>query len=445
MNDKKDTENKVSLPETSTKEYKNDNVTVQAQCLPGCNVKLDITVTPKASKATYKKAIKSINKEVSLPGFRKGKAPEAMITQNYSSYVDQEWKEILVQTAFKEAVALAKLYPLNQDSIKKPKIKNANQEEGAEISIEFESAPTIPSISPEELTLKRVEKKEVTEEQVQESLEDIQIHHAEWKDIEDRGVEEGDYIDIDIQDNENPERYICKDTRFEVAKGKIGDWMRKLVIGKKVNDSVVGMSERSDEMDSEAEFKPTQCKITIKAIKNATLPKVDEELAKKVGAESVEDLLEKIKKNLNSQADESVQRELRNQLDDIIVEKYPFEVPTSLIQREIKNRIDTLKRAMEKSGSTAEEINEKIEQSRSSIEKEASKAFQLFFIARQIADDNNIQITQDELIKELMLQMYTQPSTLDTSLDPEEARSKVYINLLSQKVKDFLINGATIV
>lgn len=367
-----------------------------------------------------------------------------MITQNYGSYIDQEWKEVLVQTAFKEAMALTELYPLNEESIKKPQVKNAKKDEGAEIAIEFESSPKIPTISPKDLKLKKVERKEVSQKQIDESLENIRLHHAEWEDIEDRGAEEGDYIDVDIQDNENPERYICKDTRFEVAEGKMGDWMRKLVVGKKVSESVVGLSERSPELDPEAEFKPTNCKITIKAIKKATLAEIDEELAKKVGVQSVEELKEKVSMNLNSQADEEVQHQLRGQLEEIIIANYPFGVPASLIQREMKNRLDFLKREMEKAGKASDEISDQIDQSRSSVEKEVMKAFQMFFVARKIADENNIHITQDELVRELMLQMYTQSSALDSSLDPEEARSKVYINLLSQKVKDFLIDQATV-
>jgi trigger factor len=444
MSSQKREKNKEVKSAATGSEFKNDHITVLVEKQPGCQVKMDITVSPKASIAAYKKAIKSVNKEVSLPGFRKGKAPDAMITQNFSSYVDQEWREVLLQSAFKEAMTLTELYPLNEQSIKKPQIKKADKDNGAEIIIEFESAPNIPDISTENLKLKHVDKKEVSQDQIQESLENIRLHHAEWQDVENRAVKDGDYIDVDIQDDDHPERFICKDTRFEVAKGKMGDWMRKLVIGKKVHDTVTGMSERSPDLDPKADFKPTHCKITIKALKEAKLPEVNEELAKKLGVKSVEELQEKIEASLNTQADEEVQQQLREQMENLLLEKYSFEVPYSLIQRELKNRIDYLKRGMEKAGKSSSEVQEMTELSRSSVEEEVRKAFQLFFIARKIADENNIQVTQDELVRELMLQMYTQSSTLGTSLDPEEARSKVYITLLSQKVKDYLIKQAAV-
>jgi trigger factor len=68
----------------------------------------------------------------------------------------------------------------------------------------------------------------------------------------------------------------------------------------------------------------------------------------------------------------------------------------------------------------------------------------MFFIARRIADENNIGVTQEELVRELMLQMYSRSSPIDTSLNSEEVRNQVYIGLLSQKVKDYLLDHATL-
>lgn len=425
-------------------EFKNDHAHVMVDRQPGCKIKLDITVTPQATQAAYNKAIKAINKEVSLPGFRKGKAPEAMIVKNYASYVDQEWKEILVQTAFKEAMALTKIYPLNEETIQKPQVKKTSQEEGAEIVIEFEASPQLPEISPKELKLSPVERREVTEEEVDESIENIRLHHATWEEVTDRAVQEGDYIDIDIENLDSPGDFLCKDTRFEVVPGKMGNWMRNLVIGKNVNDTAEGMSERSEELDPKAEFKPTHCKITIKAIKKAKLPEVDEELAKKVGVETAEELTEKVLQNLNNQAEEEVKQKLRDQLEETLLERYPFDIPSSLVTREKKNRLDFAKRDLQKAGKSDEEISRHLEEMEKDLDEKVNRAFRMFFIARHIADENKITVTQEELVRELMLQMYTQASPIDTSLDPEEARSKVYINLLSLKVKDFLIDQATI-
>lgn len=438
------TDGKTPQTEIAATEYKNDHITVHVQQYPGCRVKMEIAVTPTASLAAYKKAMKSINKEVSVPGFRKGKAPEAMLIQNYGTYIDREWNEVLLQTAFHEALTLSKLYPLNENSVKKPHVKNASRDKGAEITIEFECSPSIPEIAADTITLKAVKKKEVDQKQIEHALQDIRLHHGEWIDVTDRPVQEGDYIDVDIEDLNQPNFYICKNTRFEVADGKMGDWMRKLVIQKNVNDVVEGMSERTPDIDADTEFKPTRCKITIKVIKTAVPAEINDELAKKLGVENIEQMNERITLSLQREAEETAQQKLRDQLRKILIEQYTFEVPSTLIQSELKSRLTLLKKNLDKSGKLAAQITEDLDAAKAPMEKAIKEDFQIFFISRNIADKNNIHITQDELFKELMQQMYSPTSSIDTSLDPEEARSKIYINLLTQKIEDFLIKQAKI-
>jgi trigger factor len=428
----------------TTQEYGSDHVKVIAERKPGCRVKLDIQVTPLGAEAAYKKAAKSVNKEVTLPGFRKGKAPDEMVIKNFGKYVDQEWQEVLVQTAFKEALELVKLYPLNEKSIQRPQVKKASRNEGAHIIIEFESNPEIPDINPADMRLKNVARKDVTQKEVEDSCQQLLMHYAEWEEITDRPVEEDDYVEIDIEDLENPGHYICQNTLFEVKEGKMGEWMRRLIVGKNLLESVEGLSERSPNLDPDAEFKQTNCKITVKKIKKATLPELNEDLAKKVGASSVEDLMTKIKKNLETEADSEVRSKLRKQLEKELLDLYPFDVPNSFIQREKKTRLDYSRRAMEKAGKNQEEIKNQLSTLETTLDQEIGDNLRLFFLARKIADEKNISITKDELLRELMLEMYSPSSPFDTSLDPEEVRTKVYISLLSRKVQDYIIDRATI-
>lgn len=424
--------------------FENEHLNVSVTKAPGCRVTLEIKVSPLASEAAYQKAIKKINKEVSLPGFRKGKAPAKMVEDSYGKYIFQEWQDIMVRSAFQDALELTNIYPLSEDSIEKPELKDATRKDGGKITISFESSPQIPDIDPKTITIKSVEKKEVSEEDIEDSIKNIQLHHASWDDVEDRGIEKGDYVDVDIEDAKNPGVFICKDTRFEASEGKMGDWMLKLVLDKKVGDTVDGVSERSEDLDPDIEFSPTECKITIKAIKTPTMPELNDELAQKVGAESVEDLREKLTSNLHSQAEEDVRYKLRQQVEESLAKNYPFEVPNTLVNREIQNRLNYLKFKMKNAGESEEAISAKTEELKNKIVDEVKQAFRLFFISRHVANSNNISVSQDELVRELMMQMYSQSSPIDTSMDPEEVRSKVYVNLLSQKVKDFLIEQAGI-
>src|SRR5262249_47559166 len=164
-------------------------------------------------------------------------------------------------------------------------------------------------------------------------------------------------------------------------------------------------------------------------------PELNDDLAKKVGAESVDDLLVKIKKNLETEADEEVKEKRRKQIEQELLDHYPFEVPASFVQREKKTRLDYAKRALEKAGKDKNEIKDQIARLEAKLDKEIPETLRLFFLARKIADDKNIIISKEELLQELMLELYSPSSPIDTALDPEEARNKVYISLLSRKVQ----------
>ncbi len=435
-----------------TSEFKNENVSVTIAKNPGCSVTLDIRVSSPAAKAAYTKAIKVVNKEASLPGFRKGKAPEALVIQNFGKYIDQEWHEILTKTAFQEALDLTKVYPFSEESIKRPELKSASRDDGAHLVIEFEARPEVPSVDPKDLQLKTIEKKSISEAKVNQAIEEICWHHAQWEDVADREVQEGDYVDLDIEAvATNPPKNLCTDTRFEAVKGKMGDWMLKLIMGLKVGDSAEGLSEKEPENCEEegcthehhkhkSEFEPTQCKITIKAIKKATLPEVDDELAKKVGCQNVAEMREKVAKDLELRAEEQVRSGLREQLENLLAEKYRFDLPASLIDHEKYYRVQQKMREIQESG--AELNEEKVKEIEGIVSNEVDKSFRLFFLSRKIAEDAGIVVSQDEIVQELMKQIYMRSSLIDESMEPNEVRSRLYVSILARKTTDYLVDLA---
>src|ERR1700728_4484173 len=139
----------LTIPATQPEEIKTDHLSVIMTRKPGCHVKLEISVDPEATNAAYLKAVKSVNKEISIPGFRKGKAPDHLIIQRFEKYITKEWYDNLVNIAFLEFLEHSKLYPFNQGSksIKKAEIKNATRENGAHALIEYECQPTVPAIN----------------------------------------------------------------------------------------------------------------------------------------------------------------------------------------------------------------------------------------------------------------------------------------------------------
>lgn len=437
-------------------EFKNEHLTVQLSREPGSIAKLHISVSPTATKAAYEKAVKSVNKEVTLPGFRKGKAPRDLVVQMYGKHVENEQREIVVNTSFTEALDLLKMRPFTNESIKVTSFKSMSNDKGSDFSIQFESYPDVPAIDPKALHLNQVQPDQISDEQVKNSVQELRLWHAEWIEVSDRPVKENDYIDLDIDLLEDPERNLCKDTRFEVKDKKMGTWMRKLVVGKNVGDTVEGMSEKEGSDDEckgcddpthhhTQEFKPTKCRITIKSIKEPKLPEIDDAFAAKVGLKQANELEGKVKEDLERQAKDRAQNAMRGQLEKALNEQYPFEIPESIISNEIEYRLQAKMDELIEDG----ESNESVEARKSEIEKqvaeEAKQAYRVFFLLSKVISEQKLNVAQDEIMREYVKQMYMPAgeSFISQKMEPEEIQRRLSSYILNRKAKDFLIEQAT--
>jgi trigger factor len=447
---------RFSLATDTQSTFQNGNIQVLLKREPGCKTILDVTVTPEAAHASYSKAVANIKKEISVPGFRKGKAPDSMILEKYQKYINKEWEDILLNTTLNEAIDLIQLPPFNRNSFKSAAVKSVSKEEGARLTYEYEAAPVIPVIAPETLSIPEIKLKTVTQKDINETLENLSLQSGEWNDVTDRPVQEGDYVVIDIDNIGENAGNICTQTLFAVKEGKMGEWMRKLVIGLTPGQTAEGTSEKEeDEEECQAceegvaghthDFIPTLCRITLYTIREAKPHPLDDELAKKYKADSFQKLIEGVKANLEKNAEEEKKDRERKLMELQIFTHYPFDMPASLVQGEVKaikkSIIDNLR---------AEGMNESMVQAEAKrIEMEAAlkyeRDFRLYFLTQKYAQAHNIQVSQDEVTMELMRQLLLKrmgQSTIDTSMDQKELHTQIQLQLLAMKSIDDMIEKA---
>lgn len=443
---------------THQQQFQNDNVSVMLSREPGCRVRMEVAISPLAAKAAYEKATKVVGKEVSVPGFRKGKAPSEMIRKNFGKHVDQEWRDVVLNSAFRDAIELTKIYPFTEKSVNKANLKTISLQDGATVSYEYEAHPEIPNVDPKECAIKVIERKPVTDKDVNQTIENLRLQKAEWQEITARPAEEGDYVDITIDAIEEPVRNICKNMRFELAAGKMGDWMRQLLIGMSPGESGEKMSEKEsghdehDEHCTECEsgdphhhhehFKPTLCRITLHNILKPTLPELDDELAKKFGINTLEELKTRVANDLNKNTEEEHQNTQRALMEKALFNKYRFDVPYSLVAGQLQEREAEITSELISQGVNEDILDQEVKNVQRNVAERLLRDYCLYFLAQKIANDNNIQINQDELMQELMRQLWLQQSgqsIINANMDAKEVRSRLYASLLVNKALDFLI------
>jgi len=418
-------------------QFKNESFVVDLEEESGCRLSLRVKALPNAVQKAHKQAIKRINKEISIPGFRKGKAPDETVLKNYGNYVEKEWKELLVDEALRTAILLTKKYPLNKNSVEKPSINSCSLEEGAEIQLNYECYPEIPSIDFSKIQKPSLETTPVSEEEVHARLLEIQERHAEWEDYPaEKKIEPDDYVELTIEslDKEPPTTYVNKG-RFGMKDKDMPKWLQKILLGQEVG-SVEGFSEVNEtaSVETQAQFVPTKVRITIHSIKKILPPELNDAFAEKAGSPSLEALMQKIRDELQKIAENTLKTEQQQFLQKALLDSYPLVLPASLLTKEKQARLK--EKLKEEAPGTAppQELLDK-------VHEESSTALRLHFLYQQLVEQGGLSVSTEEVNQELIRLIY-QHRLHEKSFQPEDIKRLTGIvsnELLNQKTKDYLL------
>jgi trigger factor len=434
--------------ETAPLEFSNDLIKVKAHFKPACKVELEVEAAASIVQEARKKAIKMVGKEVTIAGFRKGKAPEPLIEKNYHKHVEAEMQKAISDLSFREAMQLCRIPILNNELKIGYNIKHYSPQEGAKLILFFETEPTIPTIDPSTVTLKTVERPEVSDKKVEETIRQVQLFFAQWTPVESRPIQEGDFVllDVDVIEEE-PARPLFSQVRFEVTDHAMAKWMKDLVMGHNKGDVLEGISvpdEDAKERDKE-ELTPKKVRVTIRAVETADIPELSDAFAQKMGTGSLLEMRANIETLLNNKADAHVQEKQREQVADILLNDFKFEIPHSLIEREVRFRMQQLLQDPEYAQVWNNMTNEAKQRTVGAIAEQSEKAVRMFYVCRKILADAKIKISPSNI-----------PTVVDTPLDmllsdrrdvqpqwsTEVHQAEAFSRLLLEKAEDYIIANA---
>ena len=380
--------------------FSNESLKINVQHKSGCIIELHVKASPTIVEQAYRQAIKLVGKEVSIPGFRKGKAPESFVLKQYSKAINEQWQKTIADTVFKESEKVIKIPLLSPDTQVHYQLKSHSHENGAEVVFSFETSPSPPPIDPKELSLEPIPIKEIGSQNVEDALVEIQGFFAEWHPIHDRPVQEGDSIFINLELMEtDPPQLVYSNTRFHVGPRSMAKWMRDLVEGMKEGESKEGVSVPDEDATSEekAAFTPKKVRLTLLSIHEPTYPPFDETFAKKLGVSSIEELRQRVEEILKKRAQEEARQKLRDILSQELIKRYPFEIPATLIRKEMQVRFQQLMQdaAFKESweGMTEQGRKNAIEE----LRHESDQAVRLFYLCRKVVMDAKIPISPADL------------------------------------------------
>ncbi len=433
--------------ENNTLELQNDNIKAKIIHKSGCQVRMEVEVTPVAVKAAYDKGLKAVRKEVTVPGFRKGKVPDEILHHRFSQGIDRESRDIVLQNAFTEALSLSNLRPFTRNSLKRSELKKCSQETGASAIFELEIEPNVPSIDYSNIETALIAPRPLDSKATERSYRQLQLMHATWEPIKDRAAEDKDYVELDIDVTENPAHNVCTNHLFLLQKDEMPKWLYDAVKGMQVDESKEVEAKQDSEDPSHVivyEDKNTskQSRVTLKAIKKAIMPEEDSAFAQKFGAANVADLKKFIEERLVREEEEYAHELARYNLRREMLQKYPFDLPQSLVDAEVRGRLAYCKQGSDLQKGSLPLDSKQEQELKSQIEAESRGFFMWMFMMRQVTPQAEVGITQQELETEFshQMQLPRQQRLVYAGLAPDEVRNRLVMMIMMRKCEDYLLN-----
>ena len=311
---------------------------------------LKITAPAAEVNAGYKKAVQKIADQANIPGFRKGKAPRAIIEMHYGKEaVKQEAFEIVANKAYSEALDQEKLIPVSD-----PKVEESTFEEGKdmELTIKVTLKPE-PELG--EYKGLHVEKKEVevTDEQVDAQIKDMMGRDAKMVVAEEGAViEKGDFAIIDFAGTVDGEPFSGGEGKgypLEVGSNSFIPGFEDQLVGLSKGDSTdVEVTFPEDYFVKDLAGKEAIFKVNIQDVKRKELPELnDEYVASKTDFKTVEELRANYKERMQKAAEANAKAEFEHELIDLAVANAKFSVPEIMIEDKISQMVEEMKMSLE--------------------------------------------------------------------------------------------------
>lgn len=400
--------------------------------------RLTITIPAERVQAERRQEIERLSRQVRLPGFRKGKVPPQIVERQFGALIEQQTLDRLVNAAFKEAVEREQLQPISQGEV-----DNVDYRPGEALTfdVEFEIRPELELERIGGFTIKR-EKPPVTDEEVESILERVRQQHATWHPVESGTPLDGDRVVVEITPLEGAEAERGGGPRqyeVEIGRGEalpaVEDAIRTLEPGKEDEFTVEIPDPDAEE---EGATRTERLRIRNVEISRAELPALDDEFAQKVGDyETLEALRDRIRADLEEEAEAEAERGVRRQLLDQILESNPFEVPDTMINRYLDHILPARR----------DEDLEKQAEMRQMARPAAEQALRRMMVIERIAELNGLHATSaevDQRIEEIAERNDRPIAEVWTQLQKSGRIAAIEEEITENKVFEYLKSLSTI-
>jgi trigger factor len=419
-------------------------------------VRLDVEVPPEAVREGVEAKVKELGRKVRVPGFRPGKAPRRVIENHLGrDYIYYEALQDRLPTWYSEAVVETDLRPIDRPEIHFD--EPLDEQEGFKFSATVAVRPEATIDGYKGLEVPK-EEAEVSEERVDEQLEEMRAQFATLAAVDDRPVREGDFVIVDFKGERMAggplEGAEAEDYMLEVGRGEFLPDFEENLVGMKAGErKQFGVTFPMDYAEESLRGQSVLFRVHIKEIKERELPPLDDEFAKEASEfETLEELCVAVREQLEEAEEQRVEGEFRTRVLDAAAREAEVEVPEVMVDEKVDEMLGSFERSLQSqgmepgqyyqlAGTSAQEIKDR-------VRPDAADTVKKELVLDAIATAEGIEAGEEQVMHEIS------HLAEDSDRDPEEIAETMRKNgtyaLLEEEIArakalDFLVENAVAV
>ena len=344
-------------------------------------------------------------KDAKVDGFRKGHVPVDVLEKKFKKEIEGEILNHIISEEYRKAVEENNLSPIADIKLE----KYENNEDNVEVVF---TIPVLPEINLGDYKSVKVEKEalDVNDEKVNAEIEIMRSNAGKLKEVaDDEAAQNKDVTNINFEGFIDGEAFDGgKAEGFDLTLGSKSfiDTFEDQIIGHKKGDEFdVNVTFPEEYHAENLKGKPAVFKVKVNSIKRKEEAELNEDLAKELGYDSVEDLKAKTKENLIKREETRIENEYKGKVVDAVVDGVNFEIPEAIVEREIQFQINRFAQQLQMQGMSLnqyfEMTGQNIEKMRESIKESAEKSVKRDLVLNEIAKVEKVEATEEEVNAEL--------------------------------------------
>lgn len=428
---------------------------VALEHLGPCKKLLRIEVEAEKVQNTLKEVTSYFIKNASLPGFRPGRAPADLVKKKFDSDIEQEAKKQLYSEVFRQAVKDHQL-----DVITNPDVEEIqfSRDQDAKLAFTFETAPQFDLPEYRGLPAKRSVQTKVTDEDVDKALDALRERKSSFETVA-REAKDGDFVVVNYTGSCEGKPILEWSPTAKGLNEQKNFWMRiekdsfipgftEQLIGAKAGDTrTVQVDFPADFVTPQLQGKKGSFEVQMVEVKERILPPLDDAFAQSWKAESLHQLREGVRADLQNELNSKDHRHIRTQVVQALLDRVQFDLPESSVNAETRRMVYNIVAENQQRGVAKELIEEKKDEIYSAAAKSAQERVKAAFLFSRVANKEGVKVSNEELNTRLiaMARHYnTPPDKFVKDLQKNDGIREIYEQLMNEKVVDFLQQHAKI-